>query len=226
MLHKPLASTFMAVLFAFTLFFFLMAQFDVVALAFVKIGIPARYVFGALVAMLLGSFVNIPVKKIRRTGIVREQRTMMLFGPRRPSTRAGGNTTVVAVNLGGAVFPAIISACLLVKTGLYAGSLVGVLFMTAVCHRLARPVPGVGIALPGFFPPRAAARRSGMLSRPHAPVVAYISGTLGVLFGADVLNLGKLGSLNAPVASIGGAGTFDGIFLTGILAVLLSAFLA
>ena len=28
--------------------------------------------------------------------------------------------------------------------------------------------------------------------------------------------------LGAPVASIGGAGTFDGVFLTGILAVLLS----
>jgi uncharacterized membrane protein len=32
--------------------------------------------------------------------------------------------------------------------------------------------------------------------------------------------------LGAPVASIGGAGTFDGIFLTGILAVLLASFYA
>jgi uncharacterized membrane protein len=30
--------------------------------------------------------------------------------------------------------------------------------------------------------------------------------------------------LGAPVASIGGAGTFDGIFLTGVLAVLLTSF--
>ena len=32
----------------------------------------------------------------------------------------------------------------------------------------------------------------------------------------------KFQGLGAPVASIGGAGTFDGVFLTGILAVLLS----
>ena len=32
----------------------------------------------------------------------------------------------------------------------------------------------------------------------------------------------SIGGLGAPIASIGGAGTFDGIFLTGILAVLLA----
>jgi uncharacterized membrane protein len=40
---------------------------------------------------------------------------------------------------------------------------------------------------------------------------------------ADLLNLGKFTGLGAPVASIGGAGTFDGILLTGILAVLIAA---
>jgi uncharacterized membrane protein len=45
---------------------------------------------------------------------------------------------------------------------------------------------------------------------------------LGTLIGADLMNLGHLHGLAAPVASIGGAGTFDGIFLTGILAVLLA----
>jgi uncharacterized membrane protein len=53
-------------------------------------------------------------------------------------------------------------------------------------------------------------------------MVAYISGTFGVLIGADLLNLKNLTALKAPVVSIGGAGTFDGIFLTGIIAVLLA----
>ena len=53
------------------------------------------------------------------------------------------------------------------------------------------------------------------------PIIAYISGTLGTLIGADLLNLGKIGELGAPVASIGGAGTFDGVFLTGIIAAFL-----
>jgi uncharacterized membrane protein len=53
-------------------------------------------------------------------------------------------------------------------------------------------------------------------------MVAYISGTLGVLIGADLLHLRHLAALRSPVVSIGGAGTFDGIFLTGIIAVLLA----
>jgi uncharacterized membrane protein len=52
--------------------------------------------------------------------------------------------------------------------------------------------------------------------------IAYVSGVMGTLVGADILNLRKIGDLGAPVASIGGAGTFDGVFLTGIVAVLLA----
>jgi uncharacterized membrane protein len=51
---------------------------------------------------------------------------------------------------------------------------------------------------------------------------AYIAGSLGTLIGADLLNLDKVRGLGAPVVSIGGAGTFDGIFLAGIVAVLLA----
>ena len=54
------------------------------------------------------------------------------------------------------------------------------------------------------------------------PVIAYVASTLGTLIGADVMNLTKLRGLGTPVASIGGAGTFDGIFLAGIIAVLLA----
>jgi len=37
------------------------------------------------------------------------------------------------------------------------------------------------------------------------------------------MNLSKLTELNAPILSIGGAGTFDGIFLTGVIAVLMTS---
>ena len=47
--------------------------------------------------------------------------------------------------------------------------------------------------------------------------------TLRQLLGADLLNMDKIRALGAPIASIGGAGTFDGIFLTGVLAVLIAA---
>jgi uncharacterized membrane protein len=62
-----------------------------------------------------------------------------------------------------------------------------------------------------------------MLSRKHAAPLAYIAGSFGTLIGADLLNLNKLADLKAPILSIGGAGTFDGIFVTGIVAVLIAS---
>lgn len=159
---------------AFLLFililFFVLVQVDLLVLAFVKIGIPPRYVFTALFATLAGSLINIPVKKI-------PQETM---------------TTDL---------------------------------LTLIAFRMARPLPGVGIVLPFFVPPLLAALVSVALSYEHAPVIAYIAGSMGTLIGADILHLGEIKALGTPIASIGGAGTFDGIFLNGILAVLLSTFL-
>ena len=56
-----------------------------------------------------------------------------------------------------------------------------------------------------------------------ANTVAYVSGSLGTLIGADLLNLDKMRAIGTPIASLGGAGTFDGIFVTGILAVLIAS---
>jgi uncharacterized membrane protein len=72
-------------------------------------------------------------------------------------------------------------------------------------------VPAITAAIAGW-----------VLSRRYAAPLAYIGGSMGTLIGADLLNLGAIQGLGAPVASIGGAGTFDGIFLTAILAVLIA----
>jgi len=130
---------------------------------------------------------------------------------------------MVAVNVGGALVPTVVSAYLLWKVPsvtLYA--LLGVAVVALVTHLVARPVKGVGISTPVFIPPLVAAL-SAYLLLPAAPrVIAYVSGVLGTLIGADLSNLNRIPKLGAPVASIGGAGTFDGIFLTGIIAVLLA----
>src|SRR5258707_441748 len=91
-----------------------------------------------------------------------------------------------------------------------------------VIHSMATPVPGIGIAVPVFAPVVITAIIAFILSREYAAPLAYIGGSMGTLIGADLLNLDKIGDLGAPVASIGGPGTFDGVFLTGILAVLLA----
>ncbi|MGA7874465.1 MAG: DUF1614 domain-containing protein, partial [Desulfoferrobacter sp.] len=114
---------------------------------------------------------------------------------------------------------------LVVKNRIYVKALLGVVAVALIVHSLAYPVKGLGIAEPIFIPPAAATIVAIILSRKSTPALAYISGSLGTLIGADILNLGAIRGLGAPVASIGGAGTFDGIFLTGILAVLLASLL-
>jgi uncharacterized membrane protein len=45
---------------------------------------------------------------------------------------------------------------------------------------------------------------------------------LGPLIGADLLHLRDIEELETGIASIGGAGTFDGIVLSGIVAAYLA----
>lgn len=225
MFFNPLTFLFTIVFFFSVLFFFVLVQINLIALAFTKIGIPSEYIFMALFATLFGSFINIPVKKIPQEIMTNETRTSF-FGFKYVIPVWKRKETVLAVNLGGAVIPIILSSYLLFKTGLWGRAALATAFMTFVTFRLARPIPGLGIALPPFLPPILAAIGSVIIAYSHAPEIAYISGTVGTLIGADILNLKKIGNLGAPVASIGGAGTFDGIFLNGIFAVLLSALLA
>ncbi len=173
---------------------------------------------------LLGSYINIPIAYLpaQRTLTTGE---ITFFGmtyviPLIRETRA----TVLAVNLGGAVIPILLSIYLLLKHRLYLLAAIGTAFVAVVCHVLARPVPGFGIALPIFVPAIATAIIAIALTRRRAAPLAYISGSFGTLIGADLLNLGSVQSLGAPVASIGGAGTFDGIFVTGLLALLYAGF--
>ncbi len=221
MARKPAGKPTMMILFLLAAFFVVLMELNVITLAFVKMGIPHRYVSAALFALLFGSLVNIPVKTIRMNDAEKNGRSAPAeLGTGGPMPKF----TVVAINIGGAVFPTLISIYLLVHTGLYLDGLIGIVFMTAICYRLAKPIEGVGIAVPFFMPPVLAALLSVLLAGSHAPVIAYASGTLGMLIGGDLLNLTKIARLKAPVVSIGGAGTFDGIFLVGIVAVLLSVF--
>lgn len=142
---------------------------------------------------------------------------------------------VVAVNVGGCIVPCLLSAWFLWQMHL-SGQLGGWLALSVVisslaCYLLARPMPGVGIGVPVLLPPAVAALTAILLAPEFpgqdtvAPRAAYMAGTLGTLIGADLLHLANRRTwamLDAPVLSIGGAGTFDGIFLAGIIAVLLA----
>ena len=192
-------------------------------LASMRIGLGSNAALILLTLSLAGSYLNIPVAQLPGQRIVSGQ-LISFFGMNYvvPTVRDWPGT-IVAVNVGGAVIPGLLSLYLLLRYRLWLLGVAAVAIVSAVCHALAEPVPGLGIALPVFVPPLSAAAVALVLSRPYAPMLAYISGSLGCLIGADLLNLGRIEGLGAPVASIGGAGTFDGIFLTGAFAVLLAS---
>ncbi len=218
----PLGLPFLILLLLLLSLLIFLIEIGILGYAYEKIGINRRYVFSLLFLTLLGSYVNIPVAELPAERVV-SGREIFFFGMEYviPMVEEWPRT-VIAVNVGGAVIPVLISLYLLVKHEDYGRVLIGVAIVTAIVHWLAQPVEGVGIAVPTLIPPLIAAGVALLLNRKAAPQLAYIAGTLGTLIGADLLNLGAVRGLGAPVASIGGAGTFDGIFLTGIIAVLLA----
>lgn len=135
-------------------------------------------------------------------------------------------STTIAVNVGGAIVPIVVTLILLNEhPSIWLGALIAVLLTAIAVHLVARYVEGVGIVSPTFLPPIAAVLFSLPFGQANLAVTAYIAGTLGTLIGADLSNLGKLSQGGTHVASIGGAGKFDGIFLTGIVAVLIASVL-
>jgi uncharacterized membrane protein len=190
--------------------------------AYEALGIHPRYVSAILLLSLFGAAINLPVAHLPDEEIVSDQ-IVSFYGMAYvvPVVRQWPGT-VIAVNIGGAVIPTLLSIYLLLKNRLWISGAIGVVLMSVLVHALAYPVKGVGIALPTFAPPFIAAAIGMLLAGRSAPALAYAAGSLGTLIGADLTNLDKIQGLGAPVASIGGAGTFDGIFLTGIVAVLLT----
>ncbi len=223
MIFPPLIFFLMLAFFFLAIFLLPFLLVGMIGEAFIRLGISPSMIFWLLILTLLGSLVNIPIYALESREVMAEQ-VITYYGmrvrlPRMPTRQQ----TVLAVNVGGALIPMGICAYLLYKMDFSLGMLITTGVVILVMNRLARPVKGLGIAVPGLVPPILAALGAYLLCPPElrAPS-AYIASTMGTLIGADLLKLKEISQMGAPVASIGGAGTFDAIFLGGIIAVLLS----
>lgn len=221
--YFPLDQPFLFIFFFLLVFLIVLIQINVLGYVYGRMGIDRRYIYILLALSLLGSYINIPIVEIKAEQVVPAQ-VIHHFGMRYiiPPTQEV-QRTVIAVNLGGAVIPILLSIYLMIRNQIFARSAIGIAIVAVIVYFLSQPIRGVGIAVPTLIPPIVTAAVALLLSRRQAAPLAYICGSLGTLIGADILNLWVIPKLGAPVASIGGAGTFDGIFLTGILAVLLAS---
>ena len=198
--------------------------------------VPSYLVLIVFLVSLLGSYVNIPITKVESSQPMINYREVNFLGIKWyiPELDFGKRKTIVAINLGGAVIPVFFSIYLLLFSiptlennliAAYGKNLVAFIIVTLVVHSTAKPIRGLGIATPSFIPPLTAALTATILfpiySKTNPFIIAYVAGTLGTLVGADLLNLNKISELGSPMISIGGAGVFDGVYMTGIMATLL-----
>jgi len=204
--------------------------FAAVQVALGKLGIAPDVAFLLFLAMLVGSAINIPIRKIPCKRFVQVDPLAVLgLGGVLPHLQHLRKYCVVAVNVGGCVIPMLLvlyQVSLLVQTEKPLSSLMALLLAVsinvAVCWKLARPLQGVGIALPGLLPPLVAAASALLLQSQAAPPIAYVAGVLGPLVGGNLLHLRDMKSSPVGIASIGGAGTFDAIVLSGVIATILA----
>jgi len=193
-----------------------------------RLHLSPRVALTLFLAMLVGGLVNLPVKTIvREFDVTYHPLAVFGLGGLFPQLERVRRETVIAVNLGGCVIPvglAVYQAYHLFlqspRTLIVCG--VGALANVFVCFRVARPVPDVGIVMPTFVSPLIAAAIALVFAPEAAAPVAFVVGVMGPLIGADLLHLRDLDSYSTGVMSIGGAGTFDGIVLSGILAAYLA----
>ncbi|UCB55763.1 MAG: DUF1614 domain-containing protein [Thiotrichales bacterium] len=194
----------------------------VISITFSKLGLTRESAFLLLFFSLVGSAINVPLFTVKSEVPLR-LRGSYIPGYLQQYLRRAGDRTVIAVNVGGCLIPLTFSVYLFVSQPLTLYEVMfGVTLVTLISYVYSFPVKGVGIGMPMLIAPLSAAIIAILINNELSAPLAYISGTMGVLIGADLLNFRRISQMGAVVASIGGAGTFDGIFMTGILAVLLA----
>src|SRR5260370_19177582 len=200
----------------------ILIQLRILRYAYMRLGVGPGAALLLLFGSLIGSYFNIPITVLPGKQVMSGQ-VVDFYGMRYvvPFVDSWPGT-VLAVNVGGAVIPTIMSTYLVIRYQLWLKAAIATAVIAAVIHSMATPVPGVGIGVPVFAPVRITTLIPLLLSREYAAPLAYVGGSMVTLICADLLNLDKINGLGAPIASIGGAGTFDGIFLTGLIAVLLA----
>ena len=198
-------------------------QIGLMTIAFERLGLSAGSALGLLLVSLLGSAINLPLFRIKAEAPPPDAAARRLYSVLRPQALQFRGYTVISVNIGGAVVPLAFSLYLLIHHPLpLLQVLAGTAAVAVVCYFASRPIPGLGIGIPILVAPLCAALVAIIINHDQSAPLAYICGTIGVLIGADIFRLRDIGKMGTPVASIGGAGTFDGIFITGIVAVLLA----
>ncbi len=236
-IYTPLSKLYFMLYFFITIIFmlWLIGFFQVVA--HLIFGIPAWLVAILVFLSLFGSLVNIPLFYVKSYKMIIKPTVIRIFFVEWviPEVDWEEQKTLIAINLGGAIIPIAVSLYLIYKLALEGGIIllikliIALIIASILVNKIAKPIPGLGIATPALGPPLITLIIV-LILHPYINTVEfyqmlYSVGSLSALIGADLMNLHKIPELGAPVASIGGAGTFDGVFVSGLASIWLAMFL-
>jgi uncharacterized membrane protein len=193
-------------------------------LAVFKLDLSPSIALTVTIAMFVGGLIDIPVTRIPRQKSV-SSHPLAVYGLAHFWPQAERKTleTIIAVNLGGCIVPVGLALYEIGHLATFNPRAVmlcvaGCLVNIPVCYFIARPVKGVGIALPGWVSPVIAVPFAILFAPDAASPVAFVIGVLGPLIGADLLHVKDFEAAETGMASIGGAGTLDSIAYSGIIA--------
>lgn len=223
MTRMPFSRLRMLLLMVALLLLVTLVQLGLVTVAFDKLGLSSYSAFLLLVITLAGSSINLPLFTMKAGKasfrMLPPALKKALLAQRIPFT---GETSIV-LNVGGGMVPLAFVVYLLLHNPLKLSQVfIATAIVTGVANIASRPLLRLGVSIPLLVAPITAALIASHLDPVQRAALAYVSGTVGVLVGADLLHLKDIQKMGVPVAAIGGAGSFDGIFLTGLLAVLLA----
>lgn len=208
---------------------------EVMQNALARLHLPAPIAALAVLTIFVGSMINIPVYRIARDEYQPEiVMGLVYFGMMAPQFRRVRRESIVAINVGGCVVPALLAGWQVLHLTRLGGEPLAALVVVCavsivVCYLSARPVAGIGIIMPAFIAPLSAVGATWLacsywpgVGTDNLAPVAFTAGVAGPIIGADLLHLKDLLRTPVGIMSIGGAGTFDGIVLSGVLAALLA----
>ncbi|AHC50888.1 membrane protein [Sulfolobus acidocaldarius SUSAZ] len=228
-----------AILYVFLALFLFIVSLSYFTYLFRLIGLShgLAFVFSSLLTIFsfLFSSVNIVIKEVQREReLVPEVDVVYVFGIPLPVTRLSikPRKTLIAINVGGCLIPLIISILLIYFAfhNLHNTILlvIDVIILIAASKYFSKVMEGVGVVMNPLIPPIIAGVFSVLLflHNPYlVPISAYISSVFGTLIGADLLNIRSILEANPQIVSIGGMGTFDGIFLSGLFSIIIGELL-
>jgi len=201
-----------------------------VFLVLISIGINPLLALTLTLGSLLTSYINITVAEITYYAPFTPFSDLMKLFPI-PIIMQRVDKLFLELNVGGAIIPVAVSIYLILtylinNTAVMAFFIMSLIISSFINWLDSRVIPGIGVALPTALPVLLTLTFTliaTILFHANPLGFSYSLGSLSTLIGADLLNIGRVVRSMRGYVAIGGAGVFDGIYITGLASLVLAS---